>query len=60
MLTQLTLRELGCSFSLAVTWGLAVTPAEPGAALEHWMKTEGQILKEGSELLVKPPLADGW
>ena len=46
-------------FSLAVTPGLVVMPTEPSAAPGHQRKTEGQILMEGSELLVKPPLADG-
>ncbi len=46
-------------FSSAVTSGFAVRPAEPGAAPKRQRANEGQILKEGSEQLVKPPVTDG-
>ena len=39
--------------------GFAVGSAEPSAAPEHQQATVGQILKEGSEQLIKPPVTDG-
>lgn len=35
------------------------TNVATGAAPEHQRATEGHILKEGSEQLVKPPVTDG-